>query len=64
MCTENSLVPAELSVDLINDMTYDDVSQYFEVYEPQNSKALVKTEEMPPAIPESKLLGGQADFSL
>ena len=55
---------AELSQDPSHDMAYDDASHYFEVYEPENSRALVKTEEMLPAIPDGKLLGGQADFSL
>ena len=56
---ENYLVPARITEDFINDMTYDAVSQICEDYEPQNSRALVKTqEEMPPAIPNSKILGG------
>ena len=57
-CSENSLLPAELSLDSSHDMAYDDVSHYFEAYEPENSTALVKTEEMPPAIRNDKLLGG------
>ena len=57
-CSEDSLVPAELSLDSSHDMAYDDASHYFEVYEPENSRALVKAEEMPPAIRDGKLLGG------
>ena len=59
------MISAELTEEFKNDMTYDDVSQIYEIYEePDNSRALMKTQEMPPAIPESKLLGGKAEFSL
>ena len=52
------------SEDFINDMTYDEVSQMFDVYEPFNPLALVDSDQMSCANPNSKLLEGEVEFSL
>ena len=65
ICPGNALISADFTEEFNNDMTFDQVSQIYEIYEePDNSRALMKTQEMPPAIPDSKLLGGKAEFSL
>ena len=61
---ENLPTPTVATEDFINDMTYDEVSQIYDVYEPFNPLSLVNTDDMACAIPDSKLLGVQDEFSL
>ena len=61
---ENLPTPTVAAEDFINDMTYDEVSQIYDVYEPFNPLSLVNTDDMACAIPDSKLLGVQDEFSL
>ena len=47
-----------------NEMTLEDVFNKYDVYESVQSTALMKKSDMPPAVPNSKLLGHKDEFSL
>ena len=47
-----------------NDLTLEEVFNKYDVYETVQSTALMKTEDMPPAVPNSSLLGRKDEFSL
>lgn len=48
-----------------NELTLEDIFNSYEVYKTDSSTALMKTQEdMPPAVPNSRLLGRNDEFSL
>lgn len=47
-----------------NDMTLEEVFNKYDIYENAQSTALMKTQDMPPAVPNSNLLGRKDEFSL
>ena len=47
-----------------NELTLEEVFNSYEVYKSDLSTALMKTEDMPPAVPNSSILGRKDEFSL
>ena len=61
---ENAPAPTVESEEFINEMTYDEVSQIFDVYAPFNPLTLMNAQEGACQNPENNMIGQLAEFSL